>query len=441
MFTIILVANTAEAFKKILLQAGGTKEGKQKINHELTLSQRAFFWESNDKIVITPYPIPVALFEANKAICGFKNVVNVAPKAGSIDLSASVMKDKRLLKLIAGAVRDNSQITLSPYAVTQEFLQLLDKLKIGSKEKPLEESLWTTSYLDAKVGFRAEILRLGFEHKEIKVPEGFVAQDATEALQIAEWFYQRSQPSVMKVNFGESGWGLKILRPEEYPSLSVFREGIRKTLKSDVIWEKTSIIVERFIELDTEVAGGSPSTEIFVNENGASVSYNCGQVLNEYGVFLGVEIGKSALSSVLSRKLSSVGNIIGKRYWELGYRGYFDIDFIVAKDGEIYIAETNTRRTGGTHTYDLAKHLFGVNWEKEVYLLSYDSFMYGRKKIAPEKLLAKVNPLLYPIKNQKKGIVLTLISEWSPVLGYIVIASNRSEGLSLQEQLLGIFSK
>ena len=407
MFNTILVANTAEAFKGVLLKDKDTRSGAERIKHELTLSQRAFFWESDDKAVITPHLIPLPLFELNKRILGFKNVVNVAPPAGGIELSNAIAGDKQVRSLIVREARSNPQITMSPYAVTREFLGLSDQLQdeahIQTKERPPNKSLWTVAYLDSKAGFRAEMLKLAAEHGEIKVPQGFVAQDATEAQAMAEWFYEKGQSSILKANFGESGWGIAILKIESYSSRSVFRRQVRKLLQSDVIWQDTGIVVEQFMEPDASVAGGSPSTEVFVGEEEISILYHCGQLLNQFGGFLGVEIGRNALSETLAKKLMRIGNIIGECYWELGYRGFFDIDFIVSKDSGVYVVETNTRRTGGTHTYDLARHLFGNGWENKAYLLSHDSFHYQKKRMDAEKVLQRISPVLYPINDEANG--------------------------------------
>lgn len=329
--------------------------------------------------------------------------------------------------------------------MTQDFLRLVAKLE-GMKldfvvqEKPADESQWTVPYLDSKAGFRTEMLKLGSKHKELKVPEGFVAMDAAEAQRMAEWFYASGRSCVLKSNFGESGWGVKILRKEEYSSLLILRRAVSKVLKSDVIWQNTIIVVEEFIDPDIEVAGGSPSTEMIVTDSGASFTYHCGQMVKE-GVFFGVEIGKDAFSDSLSEELLAIANILGNHYWELGYRGYFDIDFIVSKTGEIYVMETNTRRTGGTHVYDVAKFLLGEGYRQQAYLLSHDSLVYGKKKMGPKELLKKLGTLLYPMEGQKTGVIVTLVSEWNPILGYIVIAPSRSEGQDLQRRLLNIFGK
>lgn len=53
---LIMIANTAEAFGALLKKMAHTPEGVRRIRHELTLSQRAFFWGGDNKLVITPYP-------------------------------------------------------------------------------------------------------------------------------------------------------------------------------------------------------------------------------------------------------------------------------------------------------------------------------------------------------------------------------------------------
>src|SRR3989344_6368275 len=141
MFNTILVANTAEAFKGVLIKDKDTKAGSERIKHELTLSQRAFFWESDDKMVVTPQLIPLPLFELNKRICGFKNVVNIAPSKGDIELSNAIANDNQLQRIIAKEVKGNPQLTMSPYAITRDFLEMSGQFSVQTKERPPNKSL------------------------------------------------------------------------------------------------------------------------------------------------------------------------------------------------------------------------------------------------------------------------------------------------------------
>jgi hypothetical protein len=217
------------------------------------------------------------------------------------------------------------------------------------------------------------------------------------------------------------------------------RETLERVLQSDPIWEDSLIVVEEFIEPDTRIAGGSPSTELFVSETSTLVTYHCGQLLDTNGGFLGVGIGEGVLSAPVRDTLERTSRIIGERYHALRYRGFFDIDFVAARDGKIYVVETNTRRTGGTHVYDLARHLFGDTWETDAYLISHDSLQYGNELMSVETLLKQIQSLLYPISSQRKGVIVTSVNAWNPVFGYVIVASDADEGKRLQQELFSLF--
>ena len=121
------------------------------------------------------------------------------------------------------------------------------------------------------------------------------------------------------------------------------------------------------------------------------------------------------------------------------YRGFCDIDFVAAKSGNLYAVETNPRRTGGTHVYDLANLLFGHSWENQRYFLSHDSFRYGARILNAPELLKVIEPLLFPIQGQKRGVVVTSINPSDPVMGYVVIDADKKSGERLQQQLHSLF--
>lgn len=444
MIATVFIANTAEAFESLLQRTTHTEEGTRRMRHEFALSQRAFFWNGDDKVVITPYPIPEVLVRHNLAVCGFSNVVNFSPQEAAIALSGAIATDDVLMNAIAEYARNNPDMKVSPYAVTVGFLSLIDRMRqmgISSvvDESPLARSVWTVRYLDSKVGFRAEMQKLMAQHPEIQIPEGFVAENQRDAISMAKWFYAQGRSIAVKANYGESGWGLMLLKAEEYADASALRGALERTFASDPVWEDMLIVIEELIEPDTEIAGGSPSSELFVNEEQVVITYHCGQLLDEQGGFFGVELGNETLPDSLRNTLDRIAMIIGQRYQALGYRGFFDIDYVVAKNGTIYVVETNPRRTGGTHVYDLAKHLFGDSWEHDAYFLSHDSFQYSSEPMPVETLLERMRTVFYPIEGQRRGIIITFINPVEPIMGYVAIGGNADDGRGLQQQLFDLF--
>lgn len=226
-------------------------------------------------------------------------------------------------------------------------------------EKPELNSEWTISYLDSKVGFRTEMLRVQSFLREEIIPEGFICRDKKEAVSIAKWFYKNKRSCVLKVNYGESGWGLIIAKRKSFNSILDLEKELEKRLNSDLIWNDTLIVVEEFIKPNVKIGGGSPSFEVFVSDSGFKIMYGCGQLLVDQKEFVGVAMGKDFFDANINSKLRKISSAIGKRYWELGYRGFFDIDFVVSLQGKPHVIETNMRRTGGTHVFDIAKTTFG----------------------------------------------------------------------------------
>lgn len=443
MIRTVVVANTAEAFERLLGKISQTDEGARRIRHELTLSQRAFFYGGDDKIIITPQRVPEELISRNAALCGFSNVQNVCPTEPAIALSRAASKDRPLIKLLVRTLSKTESVIFLSYAATPAFRRFLEEIgKEGVQAVAEEGSVtfpsWILEYLDSKLGFRIEMQRLATINRHILIPEGFVARNAKEALSMAEWFYTKDRSAVIKVNFGESGWGLWVLKTKAYPNAAAIRKAFRSQALSDPVWKGTLCIVEEFIEPDEDIAGGSPSAELFIGNDGPRITYCCGQLLDN-GQFFGIEMGKGVLSRRVKGVLERIALAIGNRYHELGYRGFCDIDFVVAKNGDLYAVETNPRRTGGTHIYDLARRLFGDSWENERYFLSHDSFQYGTDVLSAENLFKILESLLFPIRKEKRGIVVTSINPSDPVMGYVVIDADKEDGKRLQRQFHDLF--
>lgn len=384
--------------------------------------------------------IPSALLEHNTRVCGYTAVANISPHEPTVALSRAVFNDTDVKERLRAEAETNPSLKLSPYAYTEDFLWLLralhkKRISVSAEGVPTTYALWTAKYLDSKLGFRLATQGL------LQVPEGFIARNKAEALNILRWFYSRGRSVVVKVNFGESGWGLWICRVEEYESSSAATDALKSVMGSDPVWKDRPLIIEEFIEVDVAVAGGSPSVELLISDDGSVITYYCGQVLNAAGEFFGVEIGKGAVPSQLKAAMEEVGRVVGDKYQALGYRGYCDIDFVVSKTGDLYAVETNPRRTGGTHVYDLARHLFGETWEDQAYLISHDSFHYGDQHLDAPEILEQTRALLYPRRGRRSGIIITSLNAWDPVMGYVVIAADLKEGRRLQQKLLNLFDR
>lgn len=66
------------------------------------------------------------------------------------------------------------------------------------------------------------------------------------------------------------------------------------------------------------------------------------------------------------KKLKKAGDEFAQYINQKGYRGCFDIDFVISKEKKTFAVESNPRRTGGTHVWEAAKYLLGERLRKYV---------------------------------------------------------------------------
>jgi biotin carboxylase len=289
--------------------------------------------------------------------------------------------------------------------------------------------------VDSKNGFRTAMADL-FPREGVRLPIGYTCDNGEEVLSAIAELLKRDRGFVIKIHNGESGWGVKMVNHQESMMLDQSRMNVwlEDLFRSDHIWEFAPYIVEEFITVDTKIAGGFPSGEGYVNDTGFRFTYSCGQEVSQLGEFEGILIDTGSLPTFYNEVIEKTLNTIGTRLYSMGYRGIFDVDFAAGTDGNLYILECNARVTGGTHVYDAISHL-KISAEEGLYIYSNDSLRYGDVTRPPKDVLSVCSNLLYPIQDEKRGVLITFVSPSQPVIGIIVIGRDREDALLLGEHV------
>lgn len=438
----IYFANTAEAFASLLENETSDKNAqKERIEHENDLSQRAQFWGNDNKVVITPEPIPVVLLVNNSRRLGYKNIINLWPKESKLRLCVAIANDAILKEKIIEIIRANPNVRISSYAATEEYVDLIkilqrEKLRFKVTNLPhLANPINLVRKIDSKNGIR-EIISDLFPKERMRLPVGYICKNKNEILKAISEFLNINRGFVVKIHNGESGWGVKIVDGEMAQSLdrAFLTTWLNGLFQSDQIWKSAPYIVEEFIVADTTIAGGFPSGEGYIDDGGFTFSYSCGQEVTKQGEFGGITLSKSSRSHFFHESIETAINIIGDRLHSIGYRGNFDIDFVAGVDGNLYILECNARMTGGTHVQGIISHL-KINTEQGSYIFSNDSYRYGEKTQPPERVLYSLSGLLYPILEEKRGVIISFMSLNRPIIGIIVVGKDSNDTRSLTEQV------
>ena len=436
----IFIANTAEAFADLLDQIASKANHEERIQQEIDLSQRAQFWGTDNKIIITPNPIPTVLLRYNAERIGYKNIKNLWPKNFDIRLCKSILNDPALINTIVQIFQSNQGVKVSSYAVTDDYINLLRFLEekatgwqatnLPSKTK---NPLGLVKAIDSKDGFRKIVANLRLQ-ENLKLPRGFVCRAEADTAKAIRRFLDIRKGFVIKVHNGESGWGVKIVDNDAVQKLAQnkINDWLQELFASDPIWDFAPYVVEEFISVDKTISGGFPSGEGHITDDGFVFDYNCGQEITEEGCFEGVVLNNDIIPDSVNSSMRIGMDMIGNELYSKGYRGVFDVDFAAGQDGNLYILESNARVTGGTHVYNIMSYL-GISGNN-AHVISNDSFRYNMPTQKPEDCLARVSNILYPIEYQKRGVVISFVGLNRPVIGIIIIGQNKKDALSLMQR-------
>lgn len=414
------------------------------IEENKLLSDRELFSCGNwsEPYFILPATVSAEFLEYYKHVFQHKHVEVMTPEQHSGEICLDILKDEKIINRLL-ELGQSRPIELVAYSSTYQFLKLVTQLEkkgvtVLTPESPKRESYWTTNFFGSKTGLRQLLWKYPETTKKIKMPDGYIGFGNKDIASMAADTYERKSGAVIKTAKGHAGQGVMIIPPGSLSdNFEENRKRIKQKLTADPYWNRFPTVVENFINIDKTIGGGNPNVEFFVDEKGiVQFLYSCGMRVTPEGVFKGVEIHENALPSSLVKAMTEAGQVIGQHYSDTGYRGYFDVDCVVAKDGTPYIAESNVRRTGGTHVYHTLHTLVGPDFMHKVYTVSTNIHtLPGKKKLSFPEMLKLLKPLLYD-KNKNEGVILisaNLLSRRD--FGYIVIGKNKDRTLTIEAEM------
>jgi Pre ATP-grasp domain/PGM1 C-terminal domain/Carbamoyl-phosphate synthase L chain, ATP binding domain len=269
--------------------------------------------------------------------------------ADTLPLAERVRADPKLMS----ALRTLPEAGLLPFCADRPTLSLAEQLGcrvLPYATRPSEKVLATSYLINTKAGFRERAAKLGLsvvpgEHCR---PEQLV--DAVMAVGA------RARPVIVKANRSSNGYGHKVIEPEDQDVAKV-RTAIEPLFE---LFGKTApYVVEQYMDFV-----GLPSVEVEVDDAGPHVMYVCDQRCRN-NAWTGMSTPPMNRDAKYVAALKDVGMRFGRSVYEEGFRGIFDVDCGVGRDGTVYVSESNFRRTGGTYLHQLLQRLLGDAYQDE----------------------------------------------------------------------------
>jgi hypothetical protein len=445
---VVYISNLSEDVWPFIQAITSAQERVHEIEENANLADRELFGvaDETDLVFITPKPFHPKFLEYYQELMGVKKLEVLSPATHTGLTSEDILQDQELFEKIVTIGKGATKLTLLSYSTSFQFLKLADELRkrgitVYTPEAPEEEDAWTVNFYGSKSGIRQLGQKSVAEEPDFMMADGLVCAGIIDAAKIAAKKYLKEDGVVIKTNKGHSGAGVLIFREGELPTeYHACEEAILEILKKDEYWDRFPIVIEDLINVNLAVGGGFPNVEFKIRKSGEiEVLYFCGLRVDENGVFHGVEMHEDVLNDRVEARVTDMGFFVGEEYARDGYRGYYDVDLVSAKNGDIYVSESNTRRTGGTHVFKTAQKLIGRDFMSDSYTLSDNNHALPNGiKPSFEQMLELLKPVLFDKKTQE-GVVITaanLLQQSS--LAYIVFGHSKKRSLEIENQMFAL---
>jgi hypothetical protein len=442
--TTVYIFNLSEDVWPFISAMSDAKAKLYEIKENADLCERDLFTcaDENNILFILPQPVDESFIAYYTELFGKRRIRIAVPQKHSGVICDDVLEDDDVIKEIVNAANGSKRLVMTSYTTSEQFLHLVDELRgrgitIMTPDAPEEEDSWTVNFYGSKSGIR-QLASLGrVAEPDLIMPEGLICMGIVDAAKIAAKKYIKEHGVVIKTNKGHSGAGVLLFAEGDLPmDYQVCEQAILEVLKKDAYWGMFPIIIESYISVNTAVGGGFPNVEFQVLKNGRVDYLYYGGMRVTQGVFKGMEIGNEVISDQILARMIDTGFFIGEQYRAAGYRGYYDVDFVAAKNGQLYVTESNARRTGGTHVFVAAEQLFGKDFLYKTYILFNNLYELPKKKLYTFEQIKKVlEPILFN-KLTGEGLVITCVSPLSSYkFGYIIFGANRGRAFEIEAKM------
>lgn len=401
-----------------------------------------------DFVYISPKPIASEFQTYTQTLFKYKNGQCLTPDNISHQLCLDLIEDKACFRQLVLQLKPYQQVSLLSYSASAQFYQLKTALiqaglNIRTPESPALDSAWTVNFFGSKSGIRQLAQQSAAAEPDLVMPDGLICVGRFDASRIAAHKYLKNKGVVIKTNKGSGGNGVLIFRendlPNDYPACVAKLEAI---LNREEYWEMFPIVVEDLINVNTAIEGGFPNVEFKIWKNGRIEMLFYGILaVTEKGEYYGMDVNGSILPDRLKTRMLDTGYYIAEQYAAAGYRGHFDVDMMLGKNGQLYVSESNTRNTGWTDTYKVVKKLIGNDFLNQVYVMNRDNFRLTKNRWTNlDNLLAGLAPLLFSPQTRAGIIVNSENSLKSKYLYYTIIAPNKKTAYDYREKMTALLN-
>lgn len=427
-----IIANMADEFDSFYKRSPRYDDY---ILEENLLAERALFWSSaKDILVASPIEISDDYVQWVEGLLSIKiRVIN--PLNNNQNLFEFLAEAEQVEILQEWVNEDSLPVSIITYAATEnlaKYIELLGTKRIYFLNEYLPtQSFWVARReATSKQGFKNILKQLNEAGINIETTSYSACSTLQTSYDATLEFLSRGIPVIIKPNDGNSGIGTLRF----YPKDLINCPNIKQSIYEDFFLFSNQIIVEELlISKSSETI--SPSLEIFIPPPPQKpiLLYWSQQLISPTGGFLGIIINNTNFRNNECLDAENNSFEIASYLQNKGYRGVFDIDYVIRNDGKYIPLEFNLRRTGGTHVYMALDSLFGKT-KFDYVAFSIDELSIGLSRDWKD-ILNSLRDLLIS-KDKSIGVLpININAARIGHFGFIIIANSLDDALAIQNKL------
>lgn len=298
----------------------------------------------------------------------------VCPKCEDETQSVSelVLEDELLIQEIKSMISGRDKVIFVPYGVSEPEERIAAKLGI--------DMFGSSNAINKMVNNKVFSRQFAIEHG-FKVSAGSVCHGYAELESAAKEALVRYQKIIIKEPCGASGKGLWIVESEAKlkSTLLIIKRFFKENLDGE--W-----LVEEWCHKAADL-----NYQIYVGLNGEVEVFSVKEQKVNGTVYVG-SVMPPAFTPQIMEHCRECGELIGRKLYEMGYRGILGVDAMILADGELIpIIEINGRFTLSTYVSFVlsqrqAQGLKAFAFYKKITLCSGDDYTAVKNKLQSENL-------------------------------------------------------
>lgn len=400
-----------------------------RIDHPV--SAREVWLAEEGDVIVTPSPVSEAFrrYVGDVLDIDIHTVRFLCPGARADELLTTAVRRAGLERELREAVAERGVRDAIVNGQDRPTLALTSELGVsldGYRDPPGPEVLRAVYEMNTKSGFQKIGRELGLPVVEGRPCQG--VEDLHE--RVLEMLGGGPRTALVKFDRSNGGYG------HLYLSRAVEPAALREILVSHLgayLEQPASFMVEPLLSIVHQ-----PSAEMRVTGDGPEALYLCDQRC-QGGIFSGLLTPPRGLPEDVAFEMVDAAKRFGAHLHALGYRGSYDVDGCVTREGEVVLTEANVRRTGGTYLDALARRLVGGDYVDTHVLLADSRPSCGSRGDFSAACLAVNSAGLAFERRAGHGVILTADTvEADGHWRYMILARDDKHAVSLETELASV---